>query len=291
MIHRLAALAVTAPLLIACSADRSSADSADGRETVLRDYSCSNCVVVAESIAFLGHPDDTVALAREGLPAIDSRGRFYLPASSGGEVHVFGPNGRLMSSFGKAGKGPGEFAGISEIYVGANDSLLIVGAGTVHVLAPDYKHVRQFAVQNQGGFFTNTLLADGRMLREGRINQFVLVDAEGSASQPVLLAEADTSACSDECDRSYRESSSHGSVWSAREDMYKVDKYSLSGALEQRFVRLVSWFPPRQPRRPTQHEGAASVDHSQCRMKSLITLPCPGCSECASHPAGLSGRM
>ena len=48
----------------------------DETEVVLRDYDCGPCRIVAESTAFLGHPDDTVMISQQHFPAVDSRARF-----------------------------------------------------------------------------------------------------------------------------------------------------------------------------------------------------------------------
>src|SRR5215207_5383365 len=112
-------------LLATCAPDQTA--PATGGSAILRDYACKACRVVVDSVAYLGHPGDTVAFREDVLPARDSRGRFYVADRSGGAVHVFGTNGRLMMTFGKLGRGPGELTGIRAIYVSANDTLLVIG--------------------------------------------------------------------------------------------------------------------------------------------------------------------
>jgi hypothetical protein len=160
-----------------------------------------------------------------------------------------------MSTFGKAGTGPGEFASVREIYVGASDSILILGRGTFHVMSADYRHVREFQNDAGGGGFSGTLLRDGRLLRSGEKHQFVLMDPNGKTAPPVILREVDTTACSD-CERTFREANVAGSVWSAPQNQYVIEQHDLSGALLQRFIRQVDWFPSWFYA-PGQHEDDA----------------------------------
>ncbi len=240
MSNRLAAVCAFLLFVFACG-DGDAVPGTDPRESILKG-SCTACEVVAESVAFLGHPDDTVAIRQENLPAMDSRGRYYVGAGNGGAVLVFGPNGRLMTTFGKAGRGPGEFANVSEIYVDASDSILVLGGGVIHVMSPDYAHVRQYQNNGGGGGFSGTILRDGRLLRGEDAHGFRLMDSVGQIGPVINLKEIDTARCGD-CERTYREASVAGSLWSGPQNAYRVEQHDLSGALLRRFVREVEWFP------------------------------------------------
>src|SRR6185436_19854863 len=170
---------------LACGGD---ASSTSGNETTLRAYACKECRVVAESIAYLGHPDDTVAFREDVLPARDSRGRFYAVDRRGSLVYVFGTDGRLMQSFGKAGRGPGEFVGLRAIFVGPGDTLFIPGGAAIHVISPEYAQVREY--RNMGGSideFSATRLRDGRILNGRANHQFTLIDSAGNVNARVTL--------------------------------------------------------------------------------------------------------
>lgn len=229
----------------ACGGDSGAGGAAGGREVVLRDVGCKSCRIVTESIAFLGHPDDTVSFREDVLPARDSRGRFYLADRTGAVVDVFGPDGRLMKTFGKAGRGPGEFAGLRAVFVAPGDTLLVVGGAVVHVLTPEYVQVREY--RNMAGSIdelAGTLLADGRLVHERANHQFTLIDSTGKASPNVVLRDIDTSPCGECGERIYREASTPGSIWSGPLNTYRVENHDLSGLLLRRFVREVSWYPP-----------------------------------------------
>src|SRR5215207_696069 len=99
-----------------CTAPRT--ETTESGDPILRGIACPKCTIVAESVAFIPHPDDTVAIRGEITPTVDSRGRFYIAAKSGAAILAFGPNGRLISAIGKAGNGPGEFARVEDIQAG-----------------------------------------------------------------------------------------------------------------------------------------------------------------------------
>jgi hypothetical protein len=203
--------------------------------------------VFAESVAYLGHPNDTVAVPKEVLPAVDSRGRFYLVDASGGQVIAFRPDGRLLTSFGKAGMGPGEFARIRVIVATSGDTLLVFGNRTVHVVSPGYEHVRQFSdsMATSAGI-DHAVLRDGRILRGvSDVRGFALLHPDGVLEPPVVLRDIDTTfACGDCRERVFRESYAGGSVWSGTMNRYVLEEHKVDGTFVRRFIREVEWFKP-----------------------------------------------
>ncbi len=211
---------------------------------LLADSKCGGCRIVAETLAVLGQEADTIAINEGATPVADSRGRFYLLEKGGSSILVFGPDGRFIRSFGRAGAGPGEFRYISEIHVSTADTLLVIGGGVLHVIAPDYSHVRQAPLQ-QGGdaTFFNTILGDGRILRMSGPDAFHLLDKNGVVSPEVALRGADTTKCAECGLRTFREALEPGTVWSAPQNSYRIDRHNLSGELLQGFTRRINWFP------------------------------------------------
>lgn len=211
---------------------------------LLSDSKCGKCRIVAETLAVLGQETDTIAINEGATPVVDSRGRFYLLEEGGASVLVFGPDGRLMRSFGRAGAGPGEFRFISEIHVSTGDTLFVIGGGVLHVIAPDYTHVRQSPLQEVGGAgFFNTILGDGRVLRMTGENQFGMIERNGTPSAPVMLQGADTAKCGDCGERTFREGIEPGTIWSGQQNKYRIEHHSLSGELLHGFTRIINWFP------------------------------------------------
>ena len=236
------ALLALCALLAGCAGETST-PAPRAQYTTLNDFSCKSCRIVIESIAFLGHPDDTVTFREDVLPARDSRGRFYLADRNGGAVHVFAPSGRLMKTFGKLGRGPGELMALRAIYVKAGDTLLVVGGNVVHVFSPDYKQVRED--HNKGGSvdeFTSTILADGRLLLGNSRHRFTIIDTAGEISARVMLRGIDTAECGECGERVYREAILPGTIWSGPLNMYRIENNDFTGRFIRGFVREANWF-------------------------------------------------
>ncbi len=255
-------------LLLAC-AQQDKIEMTIGGDVVLRNFSCATCRIVAESIAFLGHPDDTIAIVQNNVPAVDSRGRFFLASADGNAVIAFGPNGRVLSTFGEAGKGPGEFSGVHNLYVGAGDTIFVEGEGVVHLISPELKHVRQFSIDEWSpGGFQGTVLSDGRMLMSSENHVFTLVAADGK-KETVRLKGTDTTPCVQCSLRAYREAVEPGSVWSGPANIYQVEQHTLAGEFVQRFVRETDWFKPWKVRGP----GEAIVMEDASSILAEMTKP------------------
>ena len=240
---------VIAIVAIACASDSVETNAAG--DVILRDVSCNTCSIVVDSVAFLGHPDDTVALRLGNVPATDSHGNFYVPDATGASVLVFGPDGRLKTTFGKGGQGPGELERASRVLVGRGDTLYVQGSSWIYVVSPEHQPVRQFhnprPVTGAGGMFAfiGTLLSDDRLLLSSGQNGMVILDHDGTVSPQIELAGLDSSAapCSDCIPRGFREAVQPGSVWSGSHNSYRIEQYDLTGKLLQRFIRIAEWYP------------------------------------------------
>ncbi|MBW3571968.1 MAG: hypothetical protein KY467_12765 [Gemmatimonadetes bacterium] len=65
--------------------------------------------------------------------AVDSRGNVYVPDFYRNRVVVFGPDGRVLRTVGKRGRGPGEFQAIRSVQVLRGDSLLVYDGSLARV--------------------------------------------------------------------------------------------------------------------------------------------------------------
>jgi hypothetical protein len=242
----ISAIAVVA---MGCASDSVETNAAG--DTILREVSCRTCSIVVDSIAFLGHPDDTVSLRLGNVPAADSRGNFYVPDARGAAVLVFGPDGRLTTTFGRGGQGPGELDRASRVLVGKGDTLYVQAVSWIYVFSPQHEHLRQFhnprPVTGAGGMFAfiGTILSDDRLLLSSGQNGMVILDGEGNVSPQIELGGFDSSAvpCGDCIPRGFREAIQPGSVWSGPHNSYRIEQHDLSGRLLQRFIRIAEWYP------------------------------------------------
>lgn len=278
-----------ATILISCAG--TGPTGGDETTVVIRgENGCAPCSIEAESVAFLPHPDDTLALVPSVAPARDSRGRYYaVDGTSRREVHVFDGSGRRTQTFGKPGRGPGEFSNIADLEVGREDSLFVFESRRVLVFSPDYVYVREFPFQEfsaarPSGMLT---LSDGRFLMASAPNRFSILSPDGSmdsvsaragaelaamrasrGATPMSLSSipmgirlegADTTICMQCGLRSFGEGADAGTIWSASMHQYVVEQHDLSGKLLRRVVREAAWYPkwPAEEVAADMHGGMA----------------------------------
>lgn len=131
--HRILNRAALAAILLGAGAcaDTSAAPAA---ELAWRSVAAPVCSLAA--VASSG-PDLTLSRV-EGLD-VDSRGRIYVADPLQGGVMVLAPDGRLVRTVGRPGRGPGEFRYIRTVQVLPGDSLLVYDQELyrVSVFAPD----------------------------------------------------------------------------------------------------------------------------------------------------------
>lgn len=104
-----------------------------------------NCEIVLDHVATLSDTIEPglIATNRSLWVQSDSRGRFFLPASSADRVLVFDSSGALTRQVGRRGSGPGEFRRTTYLLVGPGDSLYVPDGGLrrLTIMSPDLEVV------------------------------------------------------------------------------------------------------------------------------------------------------
>jgi hypothetical protein len=141
---------------------------------------CAQCRVELTKLVSFGSASDPV-LIKAMRPARDSRGRYFAAAAGELKVVVFDSTGKYLTSFGRAGQGPGELGsavsipgaglvgGITRILVGSGDSIFVFHEPkSVSVFAPDLKFARRVRVPgtDQGAPGTAAVLRSGFVLEQ-----------------------------------------------------------------------------------------------------------------------------
>ncbi len=141
----------------------------------------------------------------------DGRGRYYSANADGWEstISVWGADGAYLSSFGRAGEGPGEFKGGGlSLFVDDGDTLHVLDYRDWMVFSPEHEFVRQVTSRQIGRHNTleqteqtETLapLYDGRILsssahRETGDAYFRIVNRDGSLDDTFGTSEEGTGA-------------------------------------------------------------------------------------------------
>ncbi len=105
---------------------------------------CAACRVTTEPVVTLGSASDSVPLDGGVGLARDSRGRYYTTGFGGKSIVIFDSTGKYLQAFGRAGQGPGEFAGrIMGLSVKADTLYTFTVSGhRVTVFSPSLAFVR-----------------------------------------------------------------------------------------------------------------------------------------------------
>jgi hypothetical protein len=116
--------------------------------------------------------------------AIDRRGRYYMIAGGEQRVLVFDSTGRFLETFGRKGRGPGEYQLLKGLFIGPGDSIYLVERmARTTLLTPDYKVVKTFESGDfrSGIRFRNNRIAHLKPNREDPnwIHTFEIMELSG----------------------------------------------------------------------------------------------------------------
>lgn len=244
-------LAILVP--VACAQPEPEGAAAGNTRLIDPSPICPDCEIVFREVATLGDSSDpgTVWHGAAGDGCMVGRlstGEFLLGGvTGGGEIFVYGPDGRFLRSIGRQGEGPGELRNTARVLVGQGDTLFVVDDGNVRmqVLTPSGDFVQSFRIpapyrrfaRLQGGGF----VFSGSVDRAGD-TMFHLMDQSGrevSRLGPSTTAqpEVERGLVSPRTDGS-------GGFWTASILRYSMEEWSADGMPVGRLTRAVDWFPP-----------------------------------------------
>ena len=108
----------------------------------LRD--AGTCGIIWVSAGIIGGGDSPAGMDPVGSPAIDSRHRVLVGASTPGVVAVWELNGTVVDTLGRSGEGPGEMIGLPSVIVGIGDTVHVRDdGGSWSVFTPELNFVRK----------------------------------------------------------------------------------------------------------------------------------------------------
>lgn len=163
-------------LLVSCAgeASRSSdASTSSGPLQLSGDPACSECRITLSRVAALGHPSDPASVQSDAaatgcMVAAASDSTFLVSGVvGGGEVFVYGRDGRVASSIGRRGAGPGEF-GSSLRLMTAGDTVIVVDNSNTRIVTMDRNGAVLASFRLPSGINGFARLATGEYLLHGR---------------------------------------------------------------------------------------------------------------------------
>jgi hypothetical protein len=183
----------------------------------------------------------------------DGRGRIYVTWQNYGHgpelAAVYDSTGRFIQEIGRKGKGPGEFIYPVTVNVDRRNQLLVWDFDGMRetVFDSSYRFVRQY-IQRAA---TLVILPDGR-----KVANFSALDARNNPA-PVSVYDSlgavvtafgatDVAHPGVEPWRANRfvGLGSGNTVWAALPDMYRLERWTLTGHLTNIFTRATEWFAP-----------------------------------------------
>jgi hypothetical protein len=197
-------------------------------------------------IRLVGREDGTVPFPA-GVIARDSRGRLYSDTHTPGMLAIWDSSGRLISTFGKPGDGPGEFRGWAVPYVDAFDHLHVRDdAVRWSEFDSELSFVRKVGARYSGLAPPYTIvLQDGRTITSmtlfGRVPgaRFILADQRGE-----LVRSFGSATSSEPEPLTY---GGRGSFWtsfaSTEGGQYRLEEWDTTGRVLRTLTRRVPWLP------------------------------------------------
>jgi hypothetical protein len=181
--------------------------------------------------------------------SVDSRGRLYISSGGGamdrfrGRVLVYDSTGRYIGSFGRYGKGPGEFQAPPLVVEGQGDTLLAFDLDRrVTRVSRDLKIIK---TERTEGVFDDpvALGGGGYMAVDGSSLEIVVVSRAGRVVRRFGGPKAPSTWRMPSC--GYK---SH--IWRAVPGQYAIEKWDSLGRRVQVIKRDANWFEPRDGSAP-----------------------------------------
>lgn len=220
---------------------------------------CATCSLTVSAVVELGDREGPGIVAQLNAPLAQARvvrsddGDYYIPGHLGdGTLSRFSPEGVFLEAIGRRGEGPGEFQ-LPVLMGGSSDGLTILDPSSARVTTIRGDDVETTSLP----FMARTwaVLQDGRHVYNGlsswREGVGHPVHVYDPASRQVTSSFGDEGA---RADRSRQDASGHprraiaaaadGNIWVARENRYRIDKWSPDGERIARIERDAPWFRP-----------------------------------------------
>ena len=225
------------------------------------DVACADCLVETGSSVTLAAPGDSIWFSSlTGLRvARDNEGNYIAaPVDGNGLIAVFGPDGRYRSSYGRIGRGPGEFATNIPllIEVGDGDVLYAIDPAHLHTLAPralaSLEQVRMpVEIMGDAVVLQSGIAVEATVRTETGMTTIQLLRPDGTIVRSIGATEVGSeTGAGFGLRRVLGRSSDRMDLWSAPINRYHVTRYGPDGEAKVRIERTSELFRPSSSFRP-----------------------------------------
>jgi hypothetical protein len=235
--------------------------------------SCADCTIVLTRVARLGAPTDQILIGGEFAPVADHHGHYYALGPQGSPIVVYDSAGRYLTSFARAGQGPGELSSrYPNLAIGPGDSLFTFAAGVMQVFSPEHRWVRTAHLDLPAS--PRTFLSNGNMVNAG----YPSLNATGASFPAQVLSPTGTLLVSfgaperldPSCAWCHLFAMTLGArgdrIWLATPQRYELAQWDASGKMLQRVAMTNSaWFRSFDP-------SNASVEKAEGRFTRVLEM-------------------
>lgn len=221
---------------------------------IVDDLACPSCLVETGPSVTLTGPDKGIWFSSPSGPRLarDSQGNYIMaPVQGDGLIAVFGPDGRYLSSYGRIGGGPGEFATDIPllIEVGDGDVVYVIDPVNLHTLAPraetSLDQVRMpVAALGEVVVLESGIAVEATVRTEDGMTTIQLLDADdGTIAHSIGPTEsAGEPGAESGVRRALGRSNDGKDVWSAPVGRLRVTRYGPDGEARARIERTSGLF-------------------------------------------------
>lgn len=228
---------------------------------IVDDLACPSCLVETGPSVTLTGPDESIWFSSLSGPRLarDSQGNYIMaPVQGDGLIAVFGPDGRYLSSYGRIGGGPGEFATDIPllIEVGDGDVLYVIDPLNLHTLAPraesslDQERM-PVAALGEVVVLESGIAVEATVRTEDGMTTIQLLRDDGTIVQSIGPTESGGEPGAESGVRRALGRSNDGKdVWSAPVGRLRITRYGPDGEARARIERTSGLFQSSSGRRP-----------------------------------------
>ena len=229
---------------------------------IVDDLACPSCLVETGPSVTLTGPDEGIWFSSPSGPRLarDSQGNYIMaPVEGDGLIAVFGPDGRYLSSYGRIGGGPGEFATDIPllIEVGDGDVVYVIDPVNLHTLAPraetSLDQVRMpVAALGEVAVLESGIAVEATVRTEDGMTTIQLLDADdGTIVHSIGPTESGGEPGAESGVRRALGRSNDGKdVWSAPVGRLRITRYGPDGEAKARIERTSGLFRSSSGLRP-----------------------------------------
>lgn len=283
---RLALVALAGATVLLARSRQAVAQAQLSVRSVNAEDACGSCLVLRQ-VAVVGS-DSGRGLVQWGRTLVRLRGGRLLHGRTPDGMPVFDSTGQLIASVGRLGSGPSEFRSIQSLAVGPGDTVHVFDAGNQRhsILGPDLEVVRSFP--SLGSTYDAVVLSTGQVVRNASVPMddlwglplHLIAPTDGRRVRS-FGRDPNEPFVPDDAWAGRRELTAgpRGTVYAARRNEYRIEKWDTSGAFLGGFVRNADWFRPytRPPRLGPEAAPSPSLERihrdSSNRLWILITVP------------------